>query len=106
VISYGIGLLRVQLLFRGARTLKDRRGPVRSIKDRLRNMGFTVAQVGPPDLLQRVWISAAIVSGSSAVIRGKLKKAQELMYGPEMEPVELFSSIVGTCETLPEWEKV
>ena len=105
-IDYFIGIIRAELFFRGCRTLKDRRGHLRSLKDRLSNMGFSVAQVGPPDLIQRAWLTAVLVSGSKAGIRRSLEQAEKLMYSPDWELVMLEMDIPGDSEVLPDWEQI
>ena len=103
-IGYAMGLLRAELYFRGARTLKDRRVHLRSLQDRLRNMGFSVAQVGPPGLVQQAWVAAALVSGSPAVVRKALDSAGRLLEDPSWELASLETDIIGEMQRLPEWE--
>jgi uncharacterized protein YlxP (DUF503 family) len=105
-IRYCIGLLRAELYFRGARTLKDRRVHLRSLQDRLRNMGFSVAQVGPPGLVRQAWLAASMVSGSGAVVRKALDRAGRLMEDPAWELSSLETDIIGESERLPDWETV
>ena len=105
-IDYLIGMIRAEFFFRGLRTLKDRRGHLRSLKDRLSNMGFSVAQVGPPDLIQRVWLTAVIISGNFTVVKRALQEAEKLMYNPDWELVTLEMNILGDNEVLPDWEQI
>jgi uncharacterized protein YlxP (DUF503 family) len=105
-IDYYLGIIRAELFFRGCRTLKDRRGHLRSLKDRLSNMGFSVAQVGPANLIQRAWLSAVFISGTEAVVRRSLEKAEKVMYNPEWELVALDMDILGDNEVLPDWEQI
>lgn len=93
-----IGLIRVELYFRGCRTLKDRRGYLRSLKDRLSNIGFSVAQVGPPDMIQRAWIAAVCVSGTETGASRLLDGAEKLMYNPEWELVNIDMDIISDSE--------
>ena len=96
IVSW-IGLLRAEFLFRGCRTLKDRRGYLRSLRDRLVNMGMATAQVGPPDLVQQAWISAVCVSGSEKGVRTILEKASSLLSGsPEWELSDMVLDIFTT----------
>ena len=103
-IDYFVGMMRAELFFRGCRTLKDRRGHLRSLKDRLSNMGFSVAQVGPSNLIQRTWLTAVFISGSEAGVRRLLDRAEKLMYNPNWELVTLEKDILGENEVLPYWE--
>ena len=105
-IDYYQGIIRAELFFRGCRTLKDRRGYLRSLKDRLSNMGFTVAQVGPPDFIQRGWLMAVFISGTMPGVERVLNKAEKLFYSPEWELVMLTKDILGDNEVLPDWEHI
>lgn len=93
-----IGIIKVELFFRGCRTLKDRRGFLRSLKDRLSNMGFSVAQVGPPDIIQRAWIAAVCVSGDETGVTQMLTRAEKLMYNPEWELISIDKDIITDNE--------
>ena len=105
-IDYYLGMIRAELFFRGCRTLKDRRGHLRSLKDRLSNMGFSVAQVGPPDLIQRAWLTAVFISGTEAGVRRLLDQAEKLIYSPCWELVSLEMDILGENEVVPYWEQI
>jgi len=104
-IEYYTGLIRVELFFRGCRTLKDRRGHLRSLKDRLSNMGFSVAQVGPTNFVQRAWLIGTVVSGTETGVKRLLDRAEKLFYNPDWELVMLEKDILGDNETLPDWEQ-
>ncbi len=93
-----IGLIKVELFFRGCRTLKDRRGFLLSLKKRLSNMGFSVAQVGPPDIIQRAWIAAVCVSGTETVVSQMLNSAEKFMYNPEWELISIDKDIITDGE--------
>jgi uncharacterized protein YlxP (DUF503 family) len=103
-VRYHIGILRAELYFRGARTLKDRRGHLISLKDRLRNTGFAVAQVGPADLVQQAWIAAVFISGSRSGVRTALDRAGDILQDPAWELVSMERDIVGEYMQLPGWE--
>ena len=103
-IEYFMGMIRAEMFFRGCRTLKDRRIYLRSLKDRLSNMGFSVAQVGLPDFIQRAWLTAIFVSGTKTGVKRALNKAEKLMYNPEWELTTLEMDILGDNEVLPDWE--
>lgn len=103
-LDYSIGLVRAELYFRGARTLKDRRSHLNSLRDRMANMGFSVAQTGPPDLVSRTWLVAVTVSGSRSMVSRSMDRARELLDQPEWELTSLSLDIMGDGETLPDWE--
>jgi uncharacterized protein YlxP (DUF503 family) len=65
-----VGSLRVRLLLRESRSLKDKRQVVRSIKDRLRNsFNVSVAEVEELDHRQLVVLGFAMVSNEADHIR-------------------------------------
>jgi uncharacterized protein YlxP (DUF503 family) len=68
-----VGSLRVRLLLREARTLKDKRQVVRSIKDRLRNsFNVSVAEVEAQDHRQLAVLGIAMVGNESRHVRSTL----------------------------------
>ena len=57
-----VGTLRVRLLLRGARTLKEKRQTLQSIKDRLRqSFNVSVAEIEATDNRQMIVLGMAIV---------------------------------------------
>jgi len=65
-----VGSLRVRLLLRESRSLKDKRQVVRSITDRLRNsFNVSVAEVEAQDNRQLVVLGLAMVSNETAHVR-------------------------------------
>jgi uncharacterized protein YlxP (DUF503 family) len=77
-----VGSLRVRLLLRQARTLKDKRQVVRSITDRLRN-GFhvSVAEVDAQDQCQIAVLGIAMVGAEAYPVRTALEKIVEALRG-------------------------
>jgi uncharacterized protein YlxP (DUF503 family) len=75
-----VGSLRVRLLIREARTLKDKRQVVRSIKDRLRQ-GFnvSVAEVDALDNRQIAVLGVAMVGGEVSPVRTTLQRIVEAL---------------------------
>jgi len=68
-----VGALRAELLIHGARSLKEKRQVLKSLKDRIRN-GFnvSVAEVGYQDLWQRAALAFAVAGTDGAYVRGVL----------------------------------
>jgi uncharacterized protein YlxP (DUF503 family) len=75
-----VGSLRVRLLLRQARTLKDKRQVVSSIKDRLRQ-GFNVsiAEVEAQDNRQLAVLGLAMVGNKAAHVRAGLQQIVEAL---------------------------
>jgi len=77
-----VGSLRVRLLLREARTLKDKRQVVRSIKDRLRNaFDVSVAEVGEQDNRRVAVLGFALVGAAAYPVRTTLEKVVEALRG-------------------------
>jgi uncharacterized protein YlxP (DUF503 family) len=75
-----VGSLRVRLLIREARTLKDKRQVVSSIKDRLRQ-GFnvSVAEVDAQDNRQVAVLGIAMVANEASHVRTTLQRIIEAL---------------------------
>jgi uncharacterized protein YlxP (DUF503 family) len=83
-----VGSLRVRLLVRESRSLKDKRQVVRSIKDRLRNaFNVSVAEVEAEEHRQLVVLGLAMVSNETAHIR---KTFDEVVAALRAHPVAEF----------------
>jgi hypothetical protein len=70
-----IGVLHIDLLVGGARSLKDKRRVVKSIKQQVRNkFNCSVAEVGEKDLWQRASLAICIVGDSSRFVNEQLSE--------------------------------
>lgn len=75
-----VGILKVRLVIRGARSLKDKRQVVRSLKDRLRSkFNISVAEVEGQDLIQSATLGVSGVSSDSRYLRGALDQAVDFI---------------------------
>jgi uncharacterized protein YlxP (DUF503 family) len=75
-----IGSLRVRLLLRESRSLKDKRQVVRSIKDRLRNeYNVSAAEVDAQDNRQVAVLGFALVGSEVYGVRKTLEKIVEAL---------------------------
>ena len=79
------GTLTADLLLSSARTLKDRRGPLRALIQKLKNQDLAVAQVGPADLVQRCFLAIGAVSGEEAQVTGQLDAAERIIFASGFE---------------------
>jgi uncharacterized protein YlxP (DUF503 family) len=83
-----VGSLRVRLLVRESRSLKDKRQVVRSIKDRLRNaFNVSVAEVEEQDHRQLVVLGLAMVSCEAGHVRAVF---EEVVAALRAHPVAEF----------------
>jgi len=75
-----VGTLRVRLLLREARTLKDKRQVVRSILDRLRpEFGVSAAEVEAQDKWQLIVLGMALVGTDGKQVRTTLERIVEAL---------------------------
>lgn len=73
-----VGTAVVELRVHGSRSLKQKRGVVRSIAKRLRNrLNVSVAEVGGQDTWQRAVLGLATVAASGPAARARLEEALE-----------------------------
>jgi uncharacterized protein YlxP (DUF503 family) len=83
-----VGSLKVRLLVRQSRTLKDKRQVVSSIKDRLRNsFNVSVAEVEAEDHRQLVVLGFAMVSNEASHVRSAL---EQIVAALRVHPVAEF----------------
>ena len=87
------GTLIADLVLQEARNLKDRRRPLRSLTQRLRNHDFAVAQVGPADLIQRVFLAVSVVSGCETQVTEMLDEAERFFFASDFEVGDLRRQI-------------
>lgn len=77
-----IGSLRVRLMVRQSRSLKDKRQVVLSIKDRLRNaFNVSVAEVEAQDHRQLIVLGVAMVGNEAKHIRTRLEQIVAALRG-------------------------
>jgi uncharacterized protein YlxP (DUF503 family) len=85
-----VGSLRIRLLIREARSLKDKRQVVRSIKDRLRHQfNVSVAEVEAQDHRQLAVLGVAMAANEVSPIRAVFG---EIVEGLRRHPVAEFVS--------------
>lgn len=71
-----IGVLRARLILREARSLKDKRQVLSSVKDRLRGrLNVSVAETEFQEIRQRAEVSVAVVSTDRRHAESQLQKA-------------------------------
>jgi uncharacterized protein len=72
-----IAFLTLELHIEAARSLKDKRQVVRSLKDRLRaHFNVAVAELGPTDLWNRATLGVVSVSHSRDYLDGLMKNVE------------------------------
>jgi uncharacterized protein YlxP (DUF503 family) len=87
------GTLTADLVLSRARSLKDRRAPLRALAQKLKNQGLAVAQVGPPDLIQRCFLVVGAVSGEESRVDEQLDGAERIIFASDFEVGDLRRNI-------------
>jgi hypothetical protein len=67
-----VGFLSLELHFPSARSLKDKRSVLRSVKDRLRKHNVSVAEVDHQDLWQRCELAMVVVGSAQTSVEQSL----------------------------------
>lgn len=90
--------MTVELYLPGASSLKERRGPVRSLVRRLRNeLDVSVAELGDQDLWQRATLGVAIAASSEVGARKVAQSVEKLCVSdPRVEVIGFAVEIVET----------
>ena len=97
-----VGVLEVELFIPEARSKKERRRVVSSIKERARSRyKVAAAEVGDADRLQAATLAFATVAGSCTVVEETLDTLERLVYSGEAE-VSWIRRSVRSAEEL--WE--
>lgn len=74
-----VGIARIELHIPGARSLKDKRQVVGSLKERIRSrVQAAVAEVDHQDLWQRAALGVAVVSADGAQVHEQLRSVRAL----------------------------
>jgi len=76
-----VGIVQIQLHIPAARSLKDKRSVVQSLKERIRHrVHASVAEVDHQDLWQRCALGVAVVSGESHQVDELLQAVRDIVY--------------------------
>ncbi len=80
--NMAVGTLRIRLVIRGARSLKDKRRTVKSIKDRVRHkFNASIAEVGELDTYQTALLGVAVVANDPGYLNSVLSQIINLVRG-------------------------
>jgi len=75
-----VGIVRIELHFPGAGSLKDKRAILRSLKERIRHrVQAAVAEVDHQDLWQRGALGVAVVSGENGQVAELLQSVRNIV---------------------------
>lgn len=76
-----VGIARVSLFFRQSRNLKDKRGGLQSLKQKLRNEGWSVVEVGHQNDFKRAFLGFSYVASSAHALNQAFDKAASFLIG-------------------------
>lgn len=83
-----VGILQITLNISDARSLKEKRRVVRSLKDRLRNrFNISIAEVGLQDYWKQAELGACMVGSDRKYVQGALDKLVTLF--EQFPPVDV-----------------
>ncbi len=85
-----VGILQFSLLIRGARSLKEKRKVIRSVKDRYRSRyNVSIAEVDDQDLHNKATLAVAMAGSDREYVGSALAKIVEhVRYHPEAELID------------------
>ena len=94
-----LGVIRANLLIAEARSLKDKRRVIKSLKDRLSShFNVSVAEVGAQDLWQRAEIGVSLVATDAKRANAQLQKIEQFIRNhPGASPIDLDIEIIHLC---------
>lgn len=81
LFSFKVGVAHVSLLFRHARSLKDKRQVIKSLTQRLKNLGFSVSETAFADEPKRGSLGFSFVSSEASTVTRALDEAFRLFVG-------------------------
>ena len=87
-----VGVAHVELYFRHARSLKDKRQVLKSIKQKLKNQGFSVSECGHVDNHKQGNLGFAFAGHQHTQVKKAILDAMELFIG-EMEVLRVEKDI-------------
>ncbi len=86
-----VGWMRVDLLIHGSHSLKEKRRPLKSLIERLRNrFNASVAEVDYHDLHQRAAVGVAVVAVDGGNLLDQMRAVKEFIYNnPDCQVLEI-----------------
>ena len=99
-----VGLLSLELYVRHARSLKDKRGVVKSFKERARaRHNISIAEVGDADDYKRAELAVVCVAGDEPRARGVLEAVERLVRDQFPQAEVLAAQTEMLYADGPEW---
>ena len=85
-----VGALKVRMQIQGARSLKEKRKVLKSLKDRLAQLNVSVAEVDDLDKWQAATIGLVVVSNDAGFVNSMLDKIMNTFFN--QDEVEVIGS--------------
>ena len=84
-------LLRMELVIPGARSLKEKRGPLKSLKERIRSrFNVSIAEVAYRDKWQRALLAASMVGSERRHLETEAARLRQLVEEtPDIQPARI-----------------
>ncbi len=95
-----IGHLSIELHIPGARSLKDKRMVLRSVRDRLRRLNVAVSELEHQDLWQRAGLTAAIVGRDARSVDAAAAGLERHVVGRFPDGASFRRSVLSAEEVL------
>lgn len=99
--SLFVGIGQVDILIRYARSLKDKRKIFQSLKQRLRNDGFSVVEYGPVESPKQGTLGVAYVGRSHAEVEQAFDRAAPYFLG-DFEVISRTKEILDYASEIPD----
>lgn len=95
-----MGFMRVTLLVHGSHSLKEKRRPVKSLLEKLRNrFHVSAAEVDAQDLHQRAVLGIAVVAADGGILAKEMQLISDFIYNnPECQVLDVQSRTLGWRE--------
>lgn len=92
-----MGFMRVELLLPASHSLKEKRRPLRSLMEKLRNrFHVSVAEVDAQDLHQRAVVGVAFVAADGGALAREMQSVKEFVHNnPECQILAIEERTLG-----------
>lgn len=92
-----MGFMRATLLLPASHSLKEKRRPLRSLMEKVRNrFHVSVAEVDAQDLHQRAVVGIAFVAADGGVLAREMQAVKEFIYNnPECQVLDIEEQTLG-----------
>ena len=96
-----IGIILAELHFPGARTLKDKRAPLRSLRDVLESrFRASFSEVGLQDAWQRARVLVVVAASSLQQTRERLDDIDRYLHGHDYEVARVLLKTADPVDTI------